>query len=419
MGNGKGVGLLGSAALVLLLPSFGAAAVCSLAQTAADLRIAAASTGPQDVFISDLGSSVVVSVDCNNDGDYLDSGAGDVNAQPFTGVETITVQLGGKDTIVYSQDADFTGITRELSVVLGPYANFITVTSSGHAMQAKSSLAVDLLGGPNLDTIAIDMSGATLDDSALLVYGDLGSGSDNFTVKAPQATNSRVDVDVALGTGNNVASLVADKPFSGSTFRTDLEGGDMDINTDAVSSRLAATFDNASRVVYNAYLRNGADTYDGAFDVSALKVLNGSDARFRVDGGPGNDALTVSDGGTAGAAQNDGVVEAFLRGGPGQDVVTLDWYGMTGTGTFRYRGHGGINADSVLSSFLTDAASQNNVDFAVQGGRGPDVVYSALFDASGTASYDPAGSTWLDGGFESDRCIAFGNGAIESLNCEQ
>jgi len=413
---------LGAAALVLAAPRLGLAASCTVtsgdldANGTPDLKITG-SSGLQTLVLDDDAAGIIVSLDCNHDGDFLDTALGDVNATAYPGVETMVVQMGGLDTITYNQQAPFSGVVRNLQITLGPNANFVTVTGND-TISANSSLVVDLFGGPNLDTVTVDFAAATLNNSALVVYAELGTGSDVFTVHEPQATNSKVDVEASLGLGDNRVLVDSAGSVSNSDLRFYLEGGDNTLYThDYVNTSFASSLTNSSRVQIFASLRDGEDLFNAAFP-TGFAALTGSEARLRASGHTGNDFLSVSDGVQVGAATVNGLLEAVLRGGPGNDALDVNWNGLTGSGTLRTREHGGVFVDKVFLSVLTGSSSSNNLDLLVQGGRANDTVFSAVFDPGGSASYSPAGSTILDGGLENDICILFGDGTNESVNCE-
>jgi hypothetical protein len=399
--------------LVVAAPGLGRAATCTATSGdldgngSTDLQIVGG-PGIQTLTLDDDGASITVHADCNSV----------LNGMVYPGVETVVLKMGGLDTINYNQTAPFSGVVRDLQITLGPNANFVTVTAN-NTISANSSIVIDLFGGPNLDTVTIDFGAATLTNSALLVYADLGTGSDRLTVHAPQATASKVDVETSLGPGDNRVVFDSAGAVSASNLRLEVEGGDNALYTrDNVSTSFASTLDNASRVYVNANLRDGDDIFKGTFPVNTFQSLNGSETRVRVSGNGGNDFLSVSDGAQAGPATVDGLVEAVLRGGPGNDLLDVNWTGLTGSGTLRVREHGGISVDRVFLGVLTDSASTNNLDLVVQGGRASDTVYAAVFDPGGNASYSPAGSAILDGGIDNDICIPFGDGPIESINCE-
>jgi hypothetical protein len=413
-----------SAALVLAVPAVVRAAACAVTSAdldgngTPDLKILG-NSNPQHLEVQDDGTGLTVFLDCNGNNLFTDPpSSGDINGQFFPGIETLNVQLAGKDSIKYTQTGTWTGVVRNLQIILGPFANTLTIIGNG-AINANSSFVLDLQGGPNLDTVTLDFSAASLSNSALIVYADLNSGSDVFTVHEPQANASKVDVRVNLGTGDNQALVDSAAPLvQSSSFRVNVEGDNNALyQHDRITTSFGGTFDD-SRVLVNANLRDGEDFAVFHFPGSALSVLNGSELRVRASGNLSNDDLSVDDAGGTGAILNDGLIEAVLRGGPGIDTLDVNLNGMAGSGTLRVREHGGVQPDKIFCSILTDSTSTNALDLLVQGGRANDTVLSVVYDPGGNATFGPAGAAILDGGLENDACLAGGAASVETLNCE-
>jgi hypothetical protein len=53
----------------------------------------------------------------------------------------------------------------------------------------------------------------------------------------------------------------------------------------------------------------------------------------------------------------------------------------------------------------------------VQGGRGLDVLSGGVFAGAGV-TFSPLGAAILDGSLEPDRCLTFGNPALQTVSCE-
>ncbi|MBI3932816.1 MAG: hypothetical protein HY317_05315 [Acidobacteria bacterium] len=381
-----------------------------------DLKILG-TTAAQTLTLIDNGTDVVVSLNCNTDSDFTD--AGELDSVPFAGVETLIVSLGGRDTITYTQAANLTGVHRGFILTLGPYGNTLTFTNPGFAIESNSTFVLDVTGASHADTLTFDYAAGTVDSSVLVLRGDLSAGPDVVSIKTPSATNAHVELDLGLGLGLNVMNLEIGGALAGTTtLRSNVEGGDVAASFDDASVTLGGAVGGSARVLTGWNLRTGADRIEATFDQTGFGVAAGGEVRLRASGGVGDDDLVVHGTTSGGPSTVDGLVEVVLRGGPGVDTVNFDWYGMTGTGTCRLRAHGGVQPDAVLSAFLADASSANVLDFAVQGGRGDDLVYSAVFDPSGALSYAAGGSALLDGASERDVCVAFGDGVHETVNCE-
>jgi hypothetical protein len=373
----------------------------------------------QTLTIADAGDSVTITADCNNNGRTTD--VGDINGVTYTGVETIQLELnGGGDVITYSPSAALNGVSRHLVLVLGSSGNTVNIVDpGGFPLQANTSLEVDIVGGLNRDIVTVDLSGAVVSNSALIVRGDLNTGSDDLIVKLPQLTNALVDFDVDLGQGNNTVDFESSPAVMASTVRFHVDGGDFDSNSDVVNTLFASTLDGASRLDFDANLHRGRDFYQGLVDLANFKLLNSSEALVRVNGGDGQDFLSMSDTGTGGVMTDNGLFHVAFHGGRDNDVLSCDLNGISGSGDVRLRMQGGLQLDTLLSSILLDAASTNNLDFVAQGGRSEDTLYAAVFEMGGTATMGPAGAVILDGGAELDRqCLTGGNAPVQVLMCE-
>jgi hypothetical protein len=227
-----------------------------------------------------------------------------------------------------------------------------------------------------------------------------------------------MDVYIQTAVGNNVTVFEAGQPVSGSSLRAFFEGGAGLTQIDDFRATLSGSFSNNSRLDYTAQLREGDDRFDAKVLVSGFDALSGSEVRLRADGGQGRDLLALSDGAVGGVATVDGLFEGVLRGGPANDTLSIDWLGLNGSGTFRARENGGLQSDAVFLGLLTDASSNNPLDLAVQGQKGLDTVYVAVFDL-GAGGFAPLGSALADGGLDTDTCLVTGDASDARVNCEK
>jgi hypothetical protein len=372
-------------------------------------------------LLLDLGNgSVQVKLDCNGDGDYADPGDFDFNITTTGGLETFDIQLRGKDAITILQSASVPGDRKNLLLTLGPGGNVVEIDNFFFApLTGQSSWVVDVVGGPNDDTLTVRLNGAVT-SSLLQVRGDLGLGNDHVVLYGPAtSTGGVIDFDLALGPGNNTLDLIRTAGATLGAFRStvNVDGGDVAINSDKVSVNMAnpnVIFTTGSRFALNANLLAGND----AFTLNDAGCFTGSESRFRVKGGAGNDVLQA---GTVlpGLYSNDGLIETVFDGGPGADILDIEKH-VEGLGTYRVRAHGGDSSDIVVTSVFAEDVGFgiNTLDLLARGGRGADTLYTAIFAPVATL-YNPSAAALLDGGGDvNDICIFFGNGKSERFACE-
>src|SRR5262249_18045371 len=81
----------------------------------------------QRVIMTDTGTDLVLSLDCNGNGNFTD--AGDRNADHLGAIETVELGLrGGDDQVSYTLAADFSNVAKSLLVHLGSASRRNTFT---------------------------------------------------------------------------------------------------------------------------------------------------------------------------------------------------------------------------------------------------------------------------------------------------
>ncbi len=369
----------------------------------------------QNLTIEFDAASVLVQLDCNGNGVYTDPG--DFTAT-YPDLETFDVQLKGKDTIVLVLAALRSADRKQFELTLGPGGNDVELITLGPTvLQGQSSWVFDVVGGPNDDTLRLNFGGA-VNGSLVQVRGDLAAGNDHVVVAMPPGSSSNaIDLDLALGPGNNTFDVSGSGNPSGVRWNVGVEGGDAAAGSDRVGLNLRSPlvqFVGGSRVAFNANLLAGND----AFTAAEPNMFSGSEYRVRVKGGAGNDVLQSGTLATS-RGSSDGLIETVFDGGAGNDVIEIE-KAVEGIGTYRVRAQGGEGADVVVTS-IDDADvgfGLNVLDCLSRGGRGADTVYAAILAPAG-ASYGPDGAALLDGGADAgDICISFGTGTVQRLACE-
>jgi hypothetical protein len=391
-------------------------AACSMSQGdfdgngTMDLRVRG-DAARQVLELSDRGASVSVRLSCNGDADFED--ATDIDQTIPGAFETFDVQLGGRDdiVIVFTKDAVDATVIKNLLLTLGPGGNTAELDLLSRLFH--SSVTAEVQGGAGADVLRIfpAFSGA-----AVIVRGDLGAGDDMLDVLDPEiSTGGAFLLNVDLGPGRNLATVPL--PGLSSSFASiDLEGGDVLTGTDTVSVTVPQDFlRQRARFFFAAALRRGDDVFSvdlGSKDPFVIDAT--SEAHFSAAGGEGDDAVG---GALLSGSAHAGVFELGLSGGPGSDVVTLDWSDLQGSGTDVVRLDGGDGNDTVIAS-VESTTTTALLDLLVAGGRGADTVYQALL-AAPNLRFPVGGSTILDGGRDTpDTCLTFGSERISRIDCE-
>jgi hypothetical protein len=392
----------------------GARAACSLAQGdfdgngTEDVRIAGDARA-QYIVVIDSPETYAVQIDCNDDGDFTDSGDVDTGTLTAT-IETFELRPGGKDRIAYRTTGD--AMVKNLLVAFGPPGadgNSLNVTTG---LRSGSSLVVDVIGSAGRDSVFMRSQSQ---DSSLVLRGDLGAGTDTLDLTLSNSVRSSISVDFALGAGFGDAYLGCGTTDA-SRVAMNLEGSNVVSQPDALTFRLDGVATNDARIQLKANLLAGNDV--GRVALEGFEARAGGKAYVRLAGGNGNDVLAVES--TSAPAAVDGRLDVTLEGGAGNDILTYDLGGdFSGSGRVRFRVDGGDGADLVASTVFADSSTSTpSFDLAFLGGRGADVVYVALSDPAGGAQWTPYGRVRLDGGSEEDRCLAPGTVPVDLAGCE-
>jgi hypothetical protein len=437
--------------LVALAPSLvpaAARAACTLTtgdldgNASPDLRIVG-TPATQRVRLVNNAGALSVFLDCNGDGDFADASLGDLNGLALPGVEAVELQLKGRDTVEYEIQGAVSGALQQLAVTFGVGPNRLTVKgASGASLIDRSSLVVDVAGGPGVDTVELFLQELQpIRYSGVVLRGDLGAGNDVVSFVGTPWTGLQqsfafdVDVDLALGAGHNLVTLdgkAMDVDSSGTDLcfvRLDIGGGDVASGSDTVL--MSGPHSITGRLFVNARLRAGNDSFVGSLDSGAGNSVFFGHLRYRVNGGPGADLLTLPDAGQTSDGSLNGVLEGLydvaLEGGPGNDTLTFDsTFTGLGGGLFRLWADGGDNADTLIAETIhvPDTSTGDSLSLGLQGGRGNDTLFLSGFDPAGKFSqFISMGARFSNGGPNAnDLCLGtdfLGNLLLVPLNCEQ
>jgi len=425
MRNGIRTSVLSLALSAAALPAF-AAALCS-----GDIdfqRLTFAGTTGKQILVLTVDVSGVVSaqLDCNGDGDFVDTAAGDIDGDSYGDEDQIYFALKGNDTITINQTGPWTGQKKDFQFLLGVGTNSLTYESNGNGISANSRIVFEVAGGTGADTVDLSFAGNLVDLSSILVRANLGVGNDVMSLALPETSSTgRLNVNVDLGLGNNVFSMTQGTAPTSGEVNLDLEAGS---GRDVVT--LNPTVVAGGRMRINTQLGWGNDTYAVNLDLSLLDVGSDGDLFLGADGSIGNDSLVVTRNGTTpslAAIHEAADFDVRLNGGIGNDTISVDLGGggIDGftNGTIRLRADGGAGSDRVtviFDSSESPTSGPGRYDVAVTGGPGNDTL-SATHNATGSVSY-LQGAMILDGGSGTvDTCTTEGSSAssLHLLNCEQ
>jgi hypothetical protein len=377
---------------------------------------------PQSVYLEDSQTSVLVRIDCNNNGSFTDPG--DVSTTIAEEIAVFDIQGGGRDAMEYRVVGGFTGARKSLLVTFGPSpasAGNTFVLSSAAPLLEGTSLIVDLLGGAGPDLFVAQLEG-DVSDSMILVRGDLGAGNDTVGFASTGAkSNAALEVDVTLGSGNNeIQDNLAGTLFQSRSLAR-YSGGELATNRDSATLDDYASIDPGSRREFRVRFLGGNDTFEGRL-VQGLSV--DGYARYAVALGAGNDVATWQ--GQPGV-DGMGLLEFKTSGGAGNDTLSVDWDGFLGNGVFRHRLQGGDGNDLLAAALQADSGSSNpGLDVRLEAQRGADTVFGTVLDPQNATlrpwrpAVDGGMSSFRTGATESeeDFCFAFGLPA-DVLGCER
>jgi hypothetical protein len=376
--------------------------------------------GKQTVVIDITATTTTLSLDCNGDGDFVD--AGEINAVDQGTVQGLDLQVGGSDVISVNLTGSLTSLDPKIvKVLLGGGTNVLNMGSGPVSLGLNARYLVDIVGGVGIDKPTLDFSSMTGDSGALQIRADLGAGNDTMVVKAPGLGGGGfLSVDAALGLGTNSFTYTDGFGATDSTARIDVQG---DAGVDMVTMNFAHASD--ARLLLTADLGAGNDKFFGNFDLANTSVPVNQPLHLTVNGGLGNDTITVGRNGTTGPAVAGNMVELDLNGGAGNDIITVDFGGggfqfsALGGERLRIDGGNGVDLINVILDSITATAARH--DISISGGALADRInFTQNTSGAGTHSWF-GGAALIDGSFGStDTCTVAGSAAANAhkRNCE-
>lgn len=367
-------------------------------------------TTVQSSVVEGVAGNDTISLNATND--WAKAGAGDDSVR--------LIQTAGSLTnVVKGQDGNDT-ITLHSSLAVAAFASTLKGGKGADLIQVASGATVSIInegnfkGGSDNDTILLNLSGGSVVSS--IAKG--GDGNDSIVVQSGGA----VYTNTVITGGKGQDTLVFNA--SDTTNTTRLSGG---AGKDSITIGSAATLgsavggDGKDSIVVNSgalvgsvigggqqdtinlgttwlggviYGDGGSSTSDGADKIGSTAVaavvtagtINGGGGNdtielgaasaINIDGGIGDDSITVINGVTGG----------IINGGAGSDTIEVDFAdGIGGSATVI---NGGDDAD-LISIGITTATETLNANQTINGGAGADtILFAQLGSATSVAGGD-------------------------------
>src|SRR5262249_29392123 len=174
----------------------------------------------------------------------------------------------------------------------------------------------------------------------------------------------------------------------------------------------------------------GNNSFNAMFDANNFRIADGAGGttgwapRFNVQGGRGQDSISVSRTPPGPPPRPEGFLRPQTPGGSGKDTIRTDFgeAGFTDGGpgvpatsrAFRMRIVGG-SGDEMTSVNLANAPTATfGWDVAILGGDGENDITFAGTNPGGTPTFGPAGSVFIDG--KGGRVDESGNFPVDVVN---
>ena len=240
----------------------------------------------------------------------------------------------------------------------------VTLLATGELTE-KLELNLNLGNGNDV----ADLEFAAIADK-LELEADLGGGNDTLSVNLDQEILSKGKVEMAVsgGGGDDVWNLSANEVRSKAKLQATFEGGGGD---DTMETFLGDPIDEKAHVQIFAAGGGGNDTLsvDAVMFGTGANIADGAKLQVHLDGGAGTDTLEAFYEGDVA-----GMLQLHLNGGGGADTAEVDaTANVTGKGKVQVQvnGEGG---DDNLTLNLDSTGSTRHVSAAIDGGAGFDTV---------------------------------------------
>ncbi len=254
------------------------------------------------------------------------------------------------------------------------------------------------------------------EDASKKIYADLGDGTDGLSFDAGGAAidDSKVSLKVRAGAGDDELEFIPADIRGSSRIQASISTGD---GADAVSAGLLRPITEGSSLRMHVSLGRGDDEFFTDIDADNFAVLDGSSLTLHVAGQSGNDSLGISPfGGTGGGFAVQGSLSVAMRGGHGDDEITVDLGDISFENAKVSVFVDGGRGSDVLSTSVnaTDASTRGKLAIVTLGGCGDDVLTVDASDESDLLR----SFILLNGGHGLDECFVTGTLAAHTCSCE-
>jgi hypothetical protein len=374
------------------------------------------------VYLQDdgFGSAVLlVSVDINGDGDFLDVGELKDFAIAIADDDcVIDIQLGGgNDKVLYGLSDDLVNSVRHISIDLGSGNDEFEFAPDQFEAKTGSLILLDLLGGTGNDKVRVPA--LTVLNSEVVVNAILGAGNDQFLAGANYSTADVIDqggrlnyiIDLGPGTNLVLTNFHANVGLTASgQFGFSAVGGSGFDEVNVYSSISLGNGTSASSASFAAELGSGNDKF--SFNAQTLAVETNSSMNVWASGGSGNDQLLADYTETV-ATTLKGSVGIDLLGGIGADKLISNFVGSSSNqinliGQLRINLQGQEGADIFEAYAAVTAASTGNYSLIAMGSNGNDKAYASLVKNGSAITLGKTGKLIIDGGLGTDTLGATG-----------
>jgi len=418
-------------------------------------------------IVSDNAADDITITEIPSDFDYDSNSAFDggtivevAGGPTFIGGEFAVFEVilsGGDDTLTWIVEESYEFYYRSYQVDLGLGNDTFSFTQFADEDVADESfigMEVDSDAGNDHINVRFD---DILYGSVVAVDVDAEEDNDYVAIDAEDvAVFGTFSANLDLGSGNNTAVVRVAGAFAGSSIDVNVAGGNSATGRDLVTVAIADGVENGTLSV-TAGLNAGNDqmtvNLGKSFDIETFdegEFLPRGTAQFQLDGGDGNDVMTVRRSPyIVVPGQRDpllvelgGLLDIHLIGQTGNDTLTVDLDpgdGVELDGRLRVKVDGLGGNDTLRGEFLfTDESGlveeyepgffnvyAGIADIAFRGGHANDQTTLRLIDRSESIEGEPllvfqGGTAIVDGGANLDRCDLITNllSRIRSLGNE-
>ena len=276
---------------------------------------------------------------------------------------TLTLDGAGGVAVVCDGSAEqqFDGI-KEIDIRTRGGDDTVTLTATG---ELTEKLELNLNLGQGNDVADLEFAAIA---AKLALEADLGAGNDTLSVNLDQEISSqgKVELKVNGGGGNDVWNLSANEVRSRAKLQAAFVGGAGD---DTLQTFLGDPIDEKAHVQIFAAGGGGNDTLnvDATTFGTGANLAEGAQLQVHLDGGAGTDTLNASYEGDVA-----GMLQLHLNGGGNNDTV-----GIIATANVLNKGKvqaqvNGDGGNDNLTLNLNSTGSTRHVTAAIDGGAGVD-----------------------------------------------